>query len=101
VNEVSKNRPIKFRILELFLDGKEYWNYEIVSKIQDEYGLKGNFQRDSINFDIIELASGGMLKDMEQKVDDNGIYKKGFLLHKYVITDFGRVRGSDACLRYV
>ncbi len=98
---MSKNRPIKFRILELFLDGKEYWNYEIVSKIQEEYGMRSNFQRDSINFDIIELASGGMLKDVEQKVDENGIYKKDFLLHKYMITDFGRVRGSDACLRYV
>jgi len=101
VSKVSKNRPIKFRILELFLDGKEHWNYEVVSKIQEEYGMRSNFQRDSINFDIIELASGGMLKDVEQKVDDNGIYKKGFLLHKYTITDFGRVRGSDACLRYV
>lgn len=101
MSEVSKNRPIKFRILELFLDGKEYWNYEIVSKIQEEYGMRSNFQRDSINFDIIELASGGMLKDVEQKVDENGIYKKDFLLHKYMITDFGRVRGSDACLRYV
>jgi hypothetical protein len=98
---VSKNRPIKFRILELFLDGNEHWNYEIVSKIQEEYNMRSNFQRDSINFDIIELASGGMLKDVEQKVDENGIYKKGFLLHKYMITDFGRVRGSDACFRYV
>ena len=68
---MSGNRPIKFRILEILLDGKEHWNYEIVPQIQ------------------------------EQKVDDNGIYKKGFLLHRYVITDFGRVRGSDACLRYV
>lgn len=98
---MSKNRPIKFRILELFLDGNEHWNYEIVSKIQEEYNMRSNFQRDSINFDIIELASGGMLKDVEQKVDENGIYKKGFLLHKYMITDFGRVRGSDACFRYV
>jgi hypothetical protein len=101
VNEVSGNRPIKFRILELFLDGKEYWNYEIVSKIQEEYGMNSNYGRDSINFDIIELASGGMLKDVEQKVDEDGIYKKDFLLHKYMITDFGKVRGSDACLRYV
>jgi hypothetical protein len=95
------NRPIKFRILELFLDDKEHWNYEVVSKIQDEYNMQGNYNRDSINFDIIELASGGMLKDLEQKVDSEGIYKKDFLLHKYVITDFGKVRGSDACLRYV
>jgi len=95
---MNGNRPIKFRILELFLDGKEYWNYEIVSKIQNEYGMNSNYGRDSINFDIIELASGGMLKDLEQKVDEGGIYKKDFLLHKYVITDFGKVRGSDACL---
>lgn len=95
------NRPIKFRILELFLDGQEHWNYEIVSKIQQEYNMNSNYGRDSINFDIIELASGGMLKDVEQRVDDEGIYKKDFLLHKYVITDFGKVRGSDACVRYV
>jgi hypothetical protein len=97
---MSGNRPIKFRILELFLDGEEHWNYEIVSKIQNEYNMKSDYGRDSINFDIIELASGGMLKDIEQKVDGEGIYKKDFLLHKYIITDFGRVRGSDACLRY-
>jgi len=94
-------RPIKFRILELFLDEKEHWNYEIVSKVQKEYNMQGNFQRDSINFDIIELASGGMLKDVEQKVDEDGTHKKGFLLHKYVITDFGKTRSSDACIRYV
>lgn len=101
MSEVSGNRPIKFRILEILLDGKERWNYEIVSQIQKEYNMQGNYNRDSINFDIIELASGGMLKDVEQKIDEEGIYKKDFLLHKYVITDFGRVRGSDACLRYV
>ncbi|SDG39397.1 hypothetical protein SAMN04488589_2886 [Methanolobus vulcani] len=93
------NRPIKFRILELCNGGK--WNYEIVEQIQKEYGLKGNFQRDSINFDIIELASGGMLKDVEVKVDEEGIYKKGFLLHKYELTDFGKIRAADACLMYV
>jgi hypothetical protein len=101
VIEVSKNPPIKFRILEILLDGKEHWNYEIVSKIQEEYRMNGNYNRDSINFDIIELASGGMLKDVEQKIDEEGIYKKDFLLHKYVITDFGKSRSADACLRYV
>lgn len=96
---MSQRRPIKFRILELFFDGKEHWNYEIVSKIQEEYDMKSDYGRDSINFDIIELASGGMLKDLEQKVDESGIYKKGFLLHRYRITDFGITRASDACLR--
>jgi len=70
---MGKNRPIKFRILELFLDGEEHWNYEIVSKIQKEYDMNSAYGRDSINFDIIELASGGMLKDLEQRVDEEGI----------------------------
>jgi hypothetical protein len=97
---MAGNRPIKFRILELCNDSGK-WNYEIVQQIQKEYNLKGNFQRDSINFDIIELASGGMIKDIEVKVDEDGIYKKGFLLHKYVLTDFGKIRAADACLMYV
>ena len=98
---MAANRPIKFRILELSNKEGGVWNYEIVKQIQKEYGLKGDFQRDSINFDIIELASGGMLKDIEVKVDEEGIYKKDFLLHKYELTDFGKVRASDACLVYV
>lgn len=93
--------PIKFRLLELFSDEKEHWNYEIVGQIQKEYGMDSNFGRDSINFDILELASGGMLRSVESKVDEDGVYKKGFLLHKYVITDFGKTRASDACLEYV
>jgi pyruvate/oxaloacetate carboxyltransferase len=94
-------RPIKFRLLELFSDEKEHWNYEIVSQVQKEYNMNNDYGRDSINFDIIELVSGGMLKSLESKVDEEGIYKKGFLLHKYMITDFGKVRASDACLEYV
>ena len=98
---MAGERPLKFRLLELFSDEKEHWNNEIVPQVQKEYGMNSNFGRDSINFDILELASGGMLKTVESKVDDEGIYKKGFLLHKYVITDFGKTRASDACLEYV
>ena len=92
-------RPIKFRILELYSDGQEYWNYEIVKKVQEEYNMRSDYHRDSINFDIIELVSGGMLSSVDEKVDDEGIYKKGFLLQKYVITDFGKLRASDCCIR--
>ena len=98
---MAGDRPIKFRILEICNKSGGVWNYEIVRQIQKEYNLKGDFQRDSINFDLIELASGGLLKDVEVKVDEEGVYKKGFLLHKYVITDFGKVRAENACLMYV
>lgn len=93
--------PIKFRLLELFSDENEHWNYEIVAQVQKEYNMSSDYGRDSINFDILELTSGGMLRSIESKVDEEGVYKKGFLLHKYVITDFGKVRASDACMEYV
>ncbi len=96
---MAELRPLKFRLLELFSDDKEHWDYEIVGQMQKEYGMNDDFGRDSINFDIIELASGCMLEAMETKVDEEGIYKKGFLLHKYVITDFGKTRASDAGLK--
>lgn len=64
-------RPIKFRLLELFSDEKEHWNYEIVVQMQKEYNMNSNFGRDSINFDILELASGGMLRSVQSKVDED------------------------------
>jgi hypothetical protein len=98
---MAGNRPIKFRILELCNKSGGAWNYEVVKQIQKEYNLKSDYQRDSINFDLIELASCSLLKDVEVKVDEEGVYKKGFLLHKYVITDFGKARAANACLMYV
>ncbi len=95
---MAYDKPIKFRILELFLDGKNYWNYEIVSRILMDYGLKGDYWRDSINFDLIELSSGGLLKIDDSRLDEEGIYKKNFVLYKYSITDFGRTRASESCL---
>lgn len=82
--------PIKFQIIKALLDGGEHWNYEIVPPIQESCGMGSDYGRDSINFDLLELLSAGMIEDLEQQVDEDGIFKKGFLLHKYRITDFGR-----------
>ena len=92
-------KPTKIRILELLRDGQPRWNYELVSIIFKEYSISGDYNRDVINFDLIELASGGMLADLEQKVDTEGIYKKNFILHKYAITDFGREKADSACAK--
>ena len=92
-------KPIKIRILEIFKDGQPRWNHDVVSLILREYSMSGDYNRDVINFDLIELASGGMLADLEQKVDTEGIYKKNYLLHKYAITDFGREKAESACAK--
>lgn len=93
---MSDLKPIKFRILDLYMDGSSLWNYEVVSQIQDEYHLKGDYRRDSINFDLIELSSGGLLQVDDIGIDEEGFYKKGFAVYKYSITDFGRQRAAEA-----
>ncbi len=94
---MAKLRPIKFRILEIYSDGQPHWNGDVVKQLQAEYGIKSNYGRDSLNFDIIELAAGGMLKETDVRKDVEGKYKTGALLHKYTITDFGKVRASESC----
>lgn len=95
---MAGNRPIKFRMLEIFLDEKEHWNCDVVEQLQAEYGMLSGYGRDSINFDLIELAAGGMLEEVEVKSDSEGSYKKGALLHKYAITAYGKTRGKETCL---
>lgn len=94
---VAKRRPIKFRVLEVYSDGKEHWNSEVVKQLQAEYGMNSNYGRDSVNWNLIELAAGGMLKEIDVRMDDEGKYKKNALLHKYIITDYGRTKAKESC----
>lgn len=87
-------RPIKFRILQLYSDEQKHWGPEVIEQIQGEYGMQSLFGKASINFDIIELAAGGMLVSVEQKLNED----TGSVIHKYAITDYGKVRASDCCL---
>ena len=89
--------PIKFRVLEILSDGEAHWNSDVVRQLQNEYSdLKGNYGRDSANFDMIELASNGIIKSIESSVDEIGTYKKGFMMHKYILTDIGKSRAEYA-----
>ncbi|MDR2944386.1 MAG: hypothetical protein LBU81_04805 [Methanosarcinales archaeon] len=89
--------PIKYKILAILSDGNAHWNNDIVYQLQNEYSdLKGDYGRDSANFDMIELASNGLIKTVEFKIDDGGSYKQGSLLHKYTLTDIGWNRAKYA-----
>ncbi|ADI74778.1 conserved hypothetical protein [Methanohalobium evestigatum Z-7303] len=92
-------RPFKFRLLELCTDEEPHWNNDLVNQVAKEYDSENNkFMKETLNFDLIELAAYGFLQDIEQKIDDEGVWLKGALLHKYVITDYGKARAQDACL---
>lgn len=82
--------PIKVRILEIMNDQNSRWNYEIVKQICNEYSINSIIGRDYINFDLIELNTNGFIEDVEQIVDENELFKKDYLLHKYKITESGK-----------
>ncbi len=92
------NLPRKIRLMEIMQDGGEYWNYDVIKQAMKDYGMQGDFARDTLNMDLIELAAIGFIKEVDLKVDDEGVHKKGFLLHKYVITDDGKARLANACM---
>lgn len=90
-------KPIKVRILEIMNNNCEKWNYEIVSQICKEYNINSSIGRDYINFDLIELSTNCFICDIDQIIDVEGIYKKNFLLHKYIITK----EGKDKLLNFI
>jgi len=93
-------RPVKFRILELLADGEELWNYEIVNTLMTEYNGKSNFQRDSFNFDLVEVAASGFIVSVDSKIDEDGsLLREGTLLSKYKITAIGKGQYDDLVVK--
>jgi hypothetical protein len=86
---MMEGRPYKFRILEIVENEGPIWNSDIVGKLQSEYGMPSDYDRDCLNFDIIEVAASGMIQEKDAKIDEDGSYKKDALLIKYAITPIG------------
>lgn len=89
VIKMFEGAPLKFRILGILSEG-EKWNYEIVKQMQDEYNMHSDYERDCINFDIVEIASNGMVDVTDIKLDEEGFYKKDALLQKYSLNNRGK-----------
>ncbi|MDR1404606.1 MAG: hypothetical protein LBJ20_03450 [Candidatus Methanoplasma sp.] len=87
---MMENRPYKFRILEILDTEEAMWNSDLVRKLQEEYGMKSDYYRDCLNFDLIEVAASGMISEMEAEIDTEGSFKKDSLLVKYRITPIGK-----------
>ena len=58
-----RDAPVKFRIMEVFEEGGPQWNYEVVPKIMEEYGMHSHHEQQMVNYDIIEMVSAGFLEE--------------------------------------
>lgn len=88
---------MKFFLLEILeASGAEgMWTDEIVAKTSEVYNMRTEYQKDMINYDIIELVSAGLLVEGESRFDEEGSFKKGHILTHYTITPLGRTYYED------
>lgn len=86
--------PIKFYILERLCESSK-WTQEIVSEVQANYNMDSDYQRNMINYDLIELVSAGLVKEDESAVDEEGCFRRGHLLTRYSITPLGETYYED------
>lgn len=86
---MMEGRPYKFRILEILDTQGPMWNSDIVRQLQAEYNMPSDYYRDSLNFDLIEVAASGMICEADAKIDEDGSYRQDCLLLKYKITSLG------------
>lgn len=92
-----EGRPIKFRMLEVLHENKTMWSYDVVRMLQPEYEMEDDYGRDSLNYDLIELAAAGFIKSVDLSVDEDGSFRKGALLSKYTITSLGEAQFEELC----
>lgn len=92
------NLPRKIRLLEIMNDNAEHWDHEVIQQAQQDYNMQNDYGRGTFNMELIELAAIGLIKQVDLKIDEGGMYRQGSLLHKYEITNEGKARLSQACM---
>jgi V8-like Glu-specific endopeptidase len=86
---MMEGRPVKFRLLEIFAEKGHLWNYEITDIMANEYkDRKSKYGQQATNWDLIELAASGFIKETDASIDENK--RNGNLLIEYGLTSIGR-----------
>ena len=86
--------PIKSALFMVYHDGEAFWDYEAVDKILEKYGCNTQYWRLVLRFNLMELAAGGLLEVVDEKMDDDGYFDKEKAVCKYKITEFGLDRAK-------
>lgn len=72
------------------------WDQALITETFKEYGSAGDYAENTIRIALDELASGGLINRLEEKLElHNGKQK---LFFKYQLSDFGKTRMQDTGL---
>jgi len=94
---MMENRPFKFRLLELFIEQADWWNYDITRKMQEDYNLPKQYDRDVFNYELLEMSASGFIVMTDAREDSEGLFRKGTILCKYEVTNIGRAQFKELC----
>ena len=86
---MMEGRPVKFRLLEYLHEHGTVWNYDLIRAVMDEYGMKSDYERDCLNFDLIELAASGFIEEVSIELDTEGKVRKDRAIFEYRISSAG------------
>jgi hypothetical protein len=72
------------------------WDQTLIEQTFKEYGSAGEYAENTIRIALDELAAGGLINRLEEKLEiHNGKQK---LFFKYQLSDFGKTRMQDTGL---
>lgn len=89
---------IKGFMLVLLYQHGEMWDYDVADLVMREYGYQGDYWYGTVRLTLTDLYSGGLLDEIDTKVDSNKSYGVERVLFKFALSDFGRERTRQAGL---
>jgi len=84
------------RLLDEYAEG--LWDYEIMRRVLEEYRHTGDYWKGEVRVTLTDLFSGGLIEELEDKLDDHEYFGPGKVLVKFRLTGFGRERMIDTGL---
>ena len=97
--ERTKPRHLKGIALEELARRGPLWDYEIVDTVMDEHGVSGRYWAGTVRATLTDLFAGGLIAEVGVDVDPARSFGEEKILHRFELTDFGRLRMRQAGLR--
>lgn len=85
-------------MLQLLYRQGQMWDYDVADSVMREYGYAGDYWYGTVRLTLTDLYSGGLLEELDTKVDPEKSHGVERVLFKYALSDFGRQRTRQAGL---
>lgn len=89
---------MKGYMLQLLAGRGQLWDYEIAEDVMREYGLSGEYWFGTVRLTLTDLFSGGLIEEIETKVDPDHSLGVEKVLFRFALNDFGRLRMAQSGL---